>query len=134
MFKCDLCRERLAANEQPFCIEACPRKAMQIGRRDSIFKAAQSLADQYSGDLYGMHEHGGTSTIYVSKIPFSEIDEALVAQTQTGKAQTVRLNKPDNVLEKQRNWALLSLLSPLVGVIAALGFTGSKPAEKEHSS
>jgi len=112
MFKCDLCRERLAADEQPFCIEA----------------------DQYSGDLYGMDEHGGTSTVYVSKIPFSEIDEALITQTQTGKSQTVRMNKPDNIVEKQRNWALLSLLSPLVGVIAALGFNGSKPAEKEHSS
>lgn len=135
MFKCDLCRDRLSAGKQPHCIEVCPKKAMQIGRRDTIMARAKELRDTYSGDLYGMTENGGTSTIYVSPIPFEDIDRALVAQAKerkgTNRKKVVRLNKPENMLEKQKNWALLSLLSPLVGIGAALGLAARKTEGEE---
>ena len=130
MFKCDLCRDRLQDGMQPHCIEVCPRKAMQIGRRDEIMELAERLRLEYDGDLSGMTENGGTSTIYVSPVPFADIDRALVAQAKDQKGgKVVRLDQPQNMLEKQKSWALLSLLSPLAGIGAAITFAGKKDKE-----
>jgi len=134
MYKCDLCRDRLAENNQPFCIAACPRKAMFIDRRDTILKKAEQLREQYQGDLYGLTENGGTSTIYVSDLAFSDIDAALVKQYKSKESgQPVRLDQPENILAKQKNWALLGLISPLLGVIAALGLTTGKTKQDQRS-
>ena len=134
MFKCDLCRDRLAQDQTPYCIEACPRKAMQIGKRKDIFAQAEQLKQQYSGDIYGAIENGGTSTLYVSDLAFSEIDDAIV--NQLGEKQLghgVRMNQPTNMLEKQKTWAFLTLIAPAFGIIAALNpFMGKE--KKEHQS
>ena len=130
MFKCDLCRERLANKETPLCIEACPRQAMKIGRRKDIFAEAEELKHRYQGDIYGMTENGGTSTVYVSDIEFARLDQALAAQSEPpGKAP--RLHQVTNMLEKQKNWALLSLVSPALGVLAALGLSGRQSKEEK---
>ncbi len=135
MYKCDLCRDRLAAGDTPYCIEACPQQAMKIGRRDEIFIKAEELRNKYNGDLYGMTENGGTSTIYVSPVPFAEIDRALVDQEKPKKnKKTVRLNQPENMLEKQQSWALLSLISPFLGVMAAFGLSGRKISDEGGES
>lgn len=130
MYKCDLCRDRLSDGEKPLCIEACPRQAMKIGTRKEIFEEALRLKQQYGGDLYGMEENGGTSTIYVSDISFSDIDRALVEQTKKPKS-TPRLNEVENMLEKQKNWAMLSVVSPVVGALAAFGLSGKNTGENE---
>ena len=133
MYKCDLCRQRLMSGDQPLCITACPQKAMQIGRRDEITSEAERLKQKYDGDLYGVNENGGTSTIYVPPVSFKELDKALVDQAKAKgrKLTTVtRLNSPENMLAKQKNWALLSLLSPLFGIAAALGLAGKKSEDR----
>lgn len=128
MFKCDLCRKRLANREQPYCIEACPKSAMKIGTRKAIFAEAEKLKQLYRGDIFGMTENGGTSTIYVSDIEFSRLDQALVEQSkEPGKIP--RLNEVKNMLEKQKNWALLTLVSPALGILAALGLSGAQSKE-----
>ena len=132
MYKCDLCRERLKEGLNPHCIDVCPQKAMQIGRRDEIMKIAEKLREEYKGDLYGMTENGGTSTIYVSDVSFADIDSALANQArkeQSGKV--VRLDKPRNMLEKQKGWALLGLLAPFAGAAAAISLTGKKEREEK---
>lgn len=124
MYKCDLCRGRLLSGSQPLCIDACPQKAMRIGKRDEIFLEAEKLKQEYNGDLYGMTENGGTSTIYVSPVPFKELDEALASQANENNknlSSITRLHKAENMLEKQSSWAVLSLFSPLFGVAAAVG-------------
>lgn len=132
MFKCDLCRGRLAENKTPLCIENCPKQAMQIGRRDAIYNQALQLKEKYNGDIYGMSENSGTSTIYVSKVPFADIDKALIDQgIETQKNKVVRLHKPENILEKQKGWALLSMVSPLLGAVAAVGLSGKDKTEEE---
>lgn len=130
MYKCDLCRDRLHEGDKPLCIDACPKQAMKIGTRDEIFNEALRLKEQYGGDLYGMEENGGTSTIYVSDISFADIDNALVEQS-TKPQSTTRLNKVGNMLEKQKNWAMLSVVSPVIGVLAAFGLSGKKTGEEE---
>lgn len=125
MYKCDLCRDRLAAQEKPFCIGACPTQAMKIGTRSQIFKEAEQLKERYQGDIYGLTENGGTSTLYVSDVDFARLDEALAAQHGTS-GKVPRLHKAQNMLEKQKDWALLSIVSPALGLLAALGLSGKK--------
>lgn len=77
MVKCDLCNDLLREGKKPTCIEACPRDAMAIGPRKEIFARAEALAKKIGGYLYGKTENGGTSTLYVSPIPFTTLDVAL---------------------------------------------------------
>lgn len=127
MFKCDLCRERLLSGDRPLCIDACPNKSMQIGRRDEIISEAERLKHIYNGDLYGLSENGGTSTVYVSPVSFKELDKALDAQAKEKEKNpktVVRLHNPENMLAKQKSWAMLSLVSPLFGLAAAFSLAG----------
>lgn len=131
MFKCDLCRDRLTKGKKPYCIETCPQQAMSIGRRDEIFAKAEELKSQYNGHIFGKEENGGTSTLYVSSVAFDEIEKALTAQPKVKKKQKVGFSVPGNILSKQKNWAMLTLVAPIVGVIAALGLAGNNNEEDE---
>lgn len=116
MYKCDLCRERLAENKTPYCIESCPKGAMIIGKRTEIFAAAKQRAAEYGGEIYGLDENGGTSTLYVSKVPFAEIDRAIAGLDKKGQP---RMNKVENMLNRQSLVTKLSVGSPLLGAVAA---------------
>mgnify|MGYP001041864917 CR=1 FL=1 len=132
MFKCDLCRDRLKKDETPLCIEACPKNAMQIGKRQEMYTRARELREKYDGDIYGMDENGGTSTLYVSPVSFEKIDQALAEQAQEGKRKKiVRMNKPENMLDKQKSWAYLTMISPLLGIAAAIGLSWKTEKEDE---
>ena len=77
MVKCDLCSDLLKEGKTPACIEACPQKAMTIGPRREIYAKAEELAKKIGGHLYGKTENGGTSTLYVSPVPFDRLDGAI---------------------------------------------------------
>jgi Fe-S-cluster-containing dehydrogenase component len=77
MVKCDLCSDLLKEGRTPVCIEACPQKAMSIGPRKEIYARAEQTAKQIGGYLYGKTENGGTSTLYLSAVPFDRLDGAL---------------------------------------------------------
>jgi formate dehydrogenase iron-sulfur subunit len=77
MVKCDLCSDLLKEGKAPACIGACPRKAMSIGPRKEIYAQAEALAAKIGGFLYGKTENGGTSTLYVSPVPFDLLDGAI---------------------------------------------------------
>ena len=130
MYKCDLCRNRLAEDKKPFCMESCPKGAMKIGKRVEIFAEAQKLKKQYNGHLYGMKENGGTSTVYVSRVPFEQINKAILATKSSKNKKPTPMHKPENMLDKQTIWSKASLAAPAVGALAAFFAAGSK-AEKE---
>jgi Fe-S-cluster-containing dehydrogenase component len=77
MVKCDLCSDLLKGGKPPACIEVCPQKAMTIGPRKEIYAKAEALAMKIGGYLYGKRENGGTSTLYVSPVPFDRLDAAI---------------------------------------------------------
>jgi len=77
MVKCDLCSDLLKEGKTPACIEACPKKAMSIGPRKEIYAKAEALAAKIGGYLYGKEENGGTSTLYLSPVPFDRLDAAV---------------------------------------------------------
>jgi len=70
--KCTLCYGRLKEGKLPACVEACPEKATIFGDRDDLLAEAASRLKaepkKYIPHIYGEHEVGGTSVLYISDI------------------------------------------------------------------
>jgi len=75
--KCQLCVTRVAAGESPACVASCPAQALTFGRRENLLDEARSRIytnpDRYVHQIYGEHEVGGTSWLYLSAVPFDKI-------------------------------------------------------------
>jgi formate dehydrogenase iron-sulfur subunit len=76
--KCTLCFERTMTDEKrPACVDICPEEAIVFGHRKDLLKLAhQRIAkhpDRYINHIYGEHEVGGTSWIYLSDRPFTDV-------------------------------------------------------------
>lgn len=76
--KCQFCfHERTSKGELPACMEACPRQVMTYGRRSELLEMAhRQIADhpgRYVDHVYGEHEVGGTSWMYLSPVPFEQV-------------------------------------------------------------
>jgi formate dehydrogenase iron-sulfur subunit len=80
--KCNLCLERWNAGRRPACVEACPEQALLFGDRDQLLQIAhqriQQGGEKYQPVVYGEHEAGGTSVLYISDVP---LDFLSLAQT-----------------------------------------------------
>jgi len=77
VMKCTLCEPRLKEGKLPGCVERCPKEALTFGPREEIIKIARARMAAYPGKyvdhIYGETEMGGTSWMYISGEPFSEI-------------------------------------------------------------
>lgn len=75
--KCNMCAERLAQNQLPGCVEACPTEALIFGKRKDLIRIARQRIQDHPGryidHIYGEHEMGGTSWLYVSQVPFHTV-------------------------------------------------------------
>ncbi|MCL6610283.1 MAG: 4Fe-4S dicluster domain-containing protein [Peptococcaceae bacterium] len=124
MYKCDLCYHRVKKGGVPACVEACPRKAIVFGDLNSVRETARKRAGEIGGFLYGDKENGGTSTFYVSPVPFEKINMELQAQ---------RSKQPDpgapgfplmpvgvgNFLDSANGIMAGILVAPVAGAVAA---------------
>jgi len=76
--KCDFCAERQARGEPTACAEACPFEATTFGdREEMIAEAHRRIAespDAYHPHVYGERELGGTSMLFLSPVPFEQLD------------------------------------------------------------
>ena len=70
--KCILCYDRIEKGEQPACTAACPQKATIYGNRSELLKIARKRIKEnpgkYINKIWGEHEVGGTSVLYLSDI------------------------------------------------------------------
>lgn len=92
--KCEFCYKRLAWGEQPACVAACPNGALRFGKRHELLAQAKaqvaSLPERYVDHVYGEHEAGGTSMLYLSDVPFTLLGfPALGDRTISGPAEAV---------------------------------------------
>jgi formate dehydrogenase iron-sulfur subunit len=86
--KCDMCVSRLAEGQkEPACAATCPTDAIQFGlREDMLAMAHERIAtqrDRYVDHVFGEHENGGTSTFYISPIPFDQLGFPTVETTES---------------------------------------------------
>lgn len=76
--KCTMCHHRISEGLIPGCAQACPVGAITFGKRSELIKLARdrirSEPHRYVDHIYGEHEVGGTDWIYLSGIPFEEVD------------------------------------------------------------
>jgi formate dehydrogenase iron-sulfur subunit len=71
------CSERLKQGRSTACAEACPTGATKFGDRDELLKEAHERIKaepaKYVHKVYGEHEVGGTSVLYLSAVPFEKL-------------------------------------------------------------
>ncbi|MDO9264861.1 MAG: 4Fe-4S dicluster domain-containing protein [Desulfosalsimonadaceae bacterium] len=77
IMKCTMCYPRIIKGQLPGCVEACPKEALTFGKREDLIRIAHERFNKYPGryidHIYGETEMGGTSWLYISGVPFSEI-------------------------------------------------------------
>jgi formate dehydrogenase iron-sulfur subunit len=70
--KCIMCYSRIKDGKQPACTEICPAQATIFGDRNEMLAEAhlriKNNPDKYINKVWGEHEVGGTSVLYLSDI------------------------------------------------------------------
>lgn len=104
--KCDGCQDK---PDSTACTEACPVGATITGDRDALIaEAKKRLAEkpgEYYPKIYGMEEVGGTTTLYLSAVPFEQLG--------------LRTNLPTEALPNL-TWRVLSTVPDVAGVGSVL--------------
>ncbi len=79
IMKCTMCNPQITSGQLtvPGCVGACPVEALVYGKRTDLVNIARAriseFPNRYLNHLYGEHEMGGTSWLYLSGVPFRNI-------------------------------------------------------------
>jgi Fe-S-cluster-containing dehydrogenase component len=72
--KCMFCIGRQRNGDLPACASACPSGALKFGTRGALLQEAHTRIEanprHYVNHVYGEHEAGGASMLYISDTPF----------------------------------------------------------------
>jgi formate dehydrogenase iron-sulfur subunit len=82
--KCTFCSERIGDGLQPSCVQTCPTGALFYGENEMVTakakerfandrKLAPEVRRNYTGEIYGEKEAGGTAWKYIADRPFGEL-------------------------------------------------------------
>lgn len=74
--KCKMNEDCRVPGGMPACVSACPTGATVYGPREELIKEARRRIkenpDRYIDYIYGEHDFGGTSVIYISDVPIND--------------------------------------------------------------
>jgi hypothetical protein len=101
----------------------CPEKVQKIGPRKEILREAHAIKKEIGGYIYGEKENGGTNTIYVSPVPFEELNKSI----EKGPGRP-NLKPVGNSMAQADNLAKAMVIAPIAGIAAAAAkfFVGAK--------
>jgi formate dehydrogenase iron-sulfur subunit len=90
VMKCTFCYDRIAEpGGLPGCATICPTEAITYGKRATLLRLAQKRIKEnpgiYLDHVYGEHEVGGTSWMYLSSVPFEKVDLPKLPETPSPK-------------------------------------------------
>lgn len=75
--KCTMCYDRIKEGKKPACAEICPEESITFGRRSELITVARDKIrkhpDRYISHIFGEHEVGGTSTLYLAGVNFDQL-------------------------------------------------------------
>jgi len=75
--KCKMNEECRVAGGVPACVAACPTQATIFGPREDLLLEARfrikNEPDRYIDHIWGEHEFGGTSVLYLSDVPLDQV-------------------------------------------------------------
>lgn len=107
--KCMFCFERQSEGQLPACAANCPSGALKFGPRDALLSEARfriaANPKHYVDHIYGEHEAGGTSMLYISDVPFAMLGFRTDVTTRPVPAYT---------------WDVMSKLPAVVGGMAVV--------------
>jgi Fe-S-cluster-containing dehydrogenase component len=93
VMKCTLCYPRISKGKLPGCVESCPKEALSFSKRSDLIKIARErirkYPSRYIDHIYGEHEAGGTSWLYLAGVSF----EKLGLNTNLGNTPAPELTK-----------------------------------------
>ena len=103
--KCKMNEECRVEGGMPVCVSACPTGATIFGNRDDLIKEARrrfkAKPGKYLEHIYGEHEFGGTSVLFISDVPIGKLlgfpaeDELQkIAQPNLAESSIPRMNEP----------------------------------------
>lgn len=124
MYKCDLCIDLIRKGKNPACVDACPNGAISYGAKEEMRSLAHARAKEIGGHIYGEKENGGTSTFYVSPVPFEKIHAAVMAE-KAKAPKPERIGIPgmqpevENYLDTGNGMFLSYAIAPVAGAVAA---------------
>lgn len=136
MYKCDMCIDLIRDGKEPQCVTACPNQAISFGPKEELRSRARRWAEENQGYIYGDLENGGTSTFYLSKVPFQAIHQAIKDQEIDGKPGRPAMEAGiGNPLDEPENLAKAFLVAPVAGILAAgLGVYKTMQGEDKHEN
>jgi formate dehydrogenase iron-sulfur subunit len=79
IMKCTMCNPQITSGvlKVPGCVGACPVEALVYGKRADLINVARARISAFPGrylnQIYGEHEMGGTSWLYLAGVPFRTI-------------------------------------------------------------
>jgi formate dehydrogenase iron-sulfur subunit len=107
--KCTMCYHRIQDGQPPACVEACPEEATIFGSRSELLDEAhrriQANPEKYVQRVFGEHEVGGSSVLYLSDVPL----DFLGWQADLGPMAL-----------PHRSWAALKKVPPVILGMGAL--------------
>lgn len=111
--KCVLCYDTIRRGKEPACTSICPEKATIFGERDELLKLAhqriKEYPDNYIDHIWGEHEIGGTSVLYLSDIDLGFLSYGT-------KLGTKPLPETTNIAMKSVPFAFVGMGGVMLGI------------------